>query len=169
MAVFFAEGGPFLVAVLLVVLWFVAGKGNRLPLVEAIWAAIFGLGINQLIGLFYFHPRPFMIGLCVPLFPHGPENSFPSDHATLMFAVAIYLFLARRWIVSGILLVVVAILTAWGRLYSGIHFPLDMAGSIGVGFMSVGLTDLVANRLKTWNEELIRIIERLTDWRIRME
>jgi len=53
-----------------------------LALLEAIWAAIIGLLVNQLIGFFYFHPRPSIIGLDTPLFQHGLETSFPSDPAT---------------------------------------------------------------------------------------
>lgn len=103
-----------------------------------------------------------LVGLCTPLFPHGPETSFPSDHATLMFATALYLLLARRWAACGIPLLVVATLTAWGRVYSGIHFPADMAGSLVVGLMSVGLTCLLAQRLVPLHEKLIRIADQLT-------
>jgi len=169
LAVFFGEGGPFLVAVLFVVLWFFAGKSKKLALLDATWAAILGLGINQLIGLFYFHPRPYMTGLCAPLFPHSPETSFPSDHATLMFAAAFYLLLARCWAACSIPLLAVALLTAWGRVYSGIHFPFDMAGSVVVGLMSVGLTRLAENPLNPLNERLIRIVDQWTDRLVRMK
>lgn len=163
LAVFFAEGGPYLLAVLFVVLWFLAGKDKKTALLEATEAAVVGLIINQLIGLFYFHPRPYMVGLCDPLFPHGPENSFPSDHATLMFAAAFYLLMARPWAACGISLLTIAALTAWGRVYSGIHFPADIGGSLAVGLMSAGLTRLIAGRLSPFNAKLIQIGDRLTD------
>lgn len=160
-AVFFAEGGPYLLAVLFVVLWFFVDNNKKTALLEATEAAIAGLTINQLIGLFYFHPRPYMIGLCTPLFPHGPETSFPSDHATLMFASAFYLLMARRWTACGIVLLVVATLTAWGRVYSGIHFPFDMAGSLVVGLVSTGLIHWLAGRLNPLNMKLIRVSHQL--------
>ncbi|NOY87326.1 MAG: undecaprenyl-diphosphatase [Deltaproteobacteria bacterium] len=162
-AVFFAEGGPYLLAALFVVLWFFVDKNRKTALLEATEAAIVGLGINQLIGLFYFHPRPYMVGLCTPLFPHGPETSFPSDHATLMFAAAFYLLMARRWTTCGIVLLVVATLTAWGRVYSGMHFPFDMAGSLVVGLASAGLIHWLAGRLKPLNMKLIRVSHQLMD------
>jgi undecaprenyl-diphosphatase len=133
-------------------------KYNKIALLEATQAMIIGLVVNQLIGHFYFHPRPYMIGLCTPLFPHGPETSFPSDHATLMFAAAFYLLMARNWSTSGILLLVAAILTAWGRVYSGIHFPFDMAGSLVAGLSSVGLVHWLAGRLRPLNEKLIQVL-----------
>ncbi|WP_457552479.1 undecaprenyl-diphosphatase [Desulfobacula sp.] len=160
-AVFFAEGGPYLLIALFVVLWFFVGKNKKTFLLEATETAIIGLAANQLIGFFYFHPRPYMVGLCTPLFPHGPETSFPSDHATLMFAAAFYLLLARRWATYGIPLLVVAALTAWGRVYSGIHFPFDMVGSIIVGLMSTGLMHWLAGPLQPLNEKLLQIIDQV--------
>lgn len=169
LAVFFAEGGPLLVAVLFFVLWFFVGKSKKLALLEATWSAFLGLAVNQAIGLFYFHPRPYMIGLGDPLFPHGPETSFPSDHATLMFAAAFYLLFARRWAACGIPLLAVTLLTAWGRVYSGIHFPFDTAGSLAVGFISVGLTHLAEKPLNPLNKRLIRISDQWTDRLARMQ
>jgi len=162
-AVIFGEGGPYFLVVLFAVFWFFVSQKKKTVLLEATWAAIVGLLVNQLIGLFYFHPRPYMVGLCTPLFPHSPETSFPSDHATLMFAAAFYLLLGRCWAGCGIPLLTVSVLTAWGRVYSGIHFPADIAGSLAVGLMSVGLTRLLAKRIAPLHEKLIRIANQLTD------
>ena len=161
-AVFFAEGGPYLLAAVFVVLWFFVGKNKKTSLLEATAAAIIGLVVNQLIGLFYFHPRPYMIGLATPLFPHGPKTSFPSDHATLMFAVAFYLLMPGSWAACGMLILVVAALNAWGRVYSGIHFPFDMAGSLIVGLVATGLVRWLAGRLNPLNMKLIRVSDQLT-------
>jgi undecaprenyl-diphosphatase len=169
LAVFFGEGGPYFLAVLFAILWFLVDGNRKTALLEATEAAIIGLAVNQLIGLFYFHPRPYMVGLCTALFPHGPETSFPSDHGTLLFAAAFYLLLARRWAACGIPLLAVALLTAWGRVYGGIHFPFDMAGSLVVGLMSVGFTRLIATSLNPLNERLIRIIDQLTGRLVRIK
>jgi hypothetical protein len=113
--------------------------------------------------------RPYMVGLCTPLFPHGPETSFPSDHATLMFAAAFFLLMGRRWLACGLLLLTVTVLTAWGRVYAGIHFPFDIAGSLVVGLGSVGLMRLVAKPLQPLNERLIRIVDQLTSRLVRLK
>lgn len=162
LAAIFGEGGPYFLAILFAVLWFFVSPKKKTVLLEATWAAIVGLLVNQLISLFYFHPRPYMVGLCTPLFPHGPETSFPSDHATLMFAAAFYLIMARHWTACGIALLAVGSMTAWGRVYSGIHFPADIAGSLVVGLMSVGLTHLLAKQLFSLHEKLVRIAGQLT-------
>lgn len=161
LAVLFGEGGPYFLAAMFAVLWFFVGQNKKNALLSAIWAAIIGLVVNQLIGLFYFHPRPYMVGLCTPLFPHGPETSFPSDHATLMFAAAFYLLLVRRWAACGLALLTVTVLTAWGRVYGGIHFPFDMAGSLVVGLASAGLMRRLAGLLNPLNAKLILISDQL--------
>jgi undecaprenyl-diphosphatase len=161
-AILLAEGGPYLLAVLFVVLWFFVSKNKKIFLLEATGAAIIGLIINQLIGFFYFHPRPYMVGLCTPLFSHGPETSFPSDHATLMLSAAFYLVLARKFAVLGLPLLAAAILTAWARVYCGIHFPFDMAASIVVALVSTGWMRLLAECIQPFNEQLFLIIDQLT-------
>jgi len=160
-AVFFAKGGPYLLVAFLVALWFHVGKEKKSVLLEATETAIIGLLINQLIGLFYFHPRPYMIGLCTPLFPHGPETSFPSDHITLMLTAGFYLLIVRGWIGCGIPVLVVALLTAWGGVYSGIHFPFDMVGSLVVGLVSTGLMFWLAGRLNAWHTKLVLVSDQL--------
>jgi undecaprenyl-diphosphatase len=154
-AVFFAEGGPYLVAALFVALWFIADRKKKIVLLEATEAALIGLMINQLIGLFYFHPRPYMVGLGTPLFPHGPETSFPSDHATLIFAAGFYLLIPRGWAACGIPLMTAAFLTAWGRVYAGIHFPLDMVGSLAVGLACAWMVSSLAASLLPLNDRFI--------------
>ncbi len=161
-AVFFAEGGPYLLAGFFVVLWFFVSENKKSALLEATQAAAIGLAVNQLIGLFYFHPRPYMIGLATPLFSHGPETSFPSDHATLMFVAAFYMLMARRWAACGIPILTVATLTAWGRVYSGIHFPFDMAGSLVIGLASAHFMRRIVGGLNPLNAKLIRIVGQLT-------
>ncbi len=78
-----------------------------------------------------------------------------------MFAAAFYLLMARGWATYGIPLLVVAALTAWGRVYSGIHFPFDMAGSIVVGLASAGLMHWLAGPLLPLNEKLLKIIDQV--------
>lgn len=159
LAVFCSEGGPYIMAIMFAGFWFLVNRNNKTALLEATWAAMLGLLINQLIGLFYFHPRPYMVGLCTPLFPHGPETSFPSDHATVLFAAAFYLLIARRWFACGVPLLTVAILTAWGRVYSGIHFPFDMAGSLVVAIAATGMMLLFSEHLSLFHDALIQSFE----------
>ena len=141
--VFFSEAGPYLLLAALFITWFKLGDKRRIILIEVILASILGLVINLAIGLFYFHPRPFMLGLCTPLIHHVPETSFPSDHATILFAASIYLIGFRRWIYLGSFILVLAFLTSFGRVFCGVHFPLDIAGSLLVGALSACIVFII--------------------------
>ncbi|HHD56520.1 MAG TPA: undecaprenyl-diphosphatase, partial [Desulfobulbaceae bacterium] len=88
LSVIAAELTPYLVIACMAIFWFTADHKGKKILLEGAAVVVFGLLVNQLITFFYFHPRPYMMGLCNPLIPHGPETSFPSDHATLFFGAA---------------------------------------------------------------------------------
>lgn len=166
-SLFFSEGGPYLLMVVFIVSWFGSYENKKIILIEATEASVIGLFLNQLIGLFYFHPRPYMAGLCTPLIRHGPETSFPSDHATFLFAATIYL-LVRRWHFHGLLLLFVAFMTAWGRVYSGIHFPFDMFGSLVVGIVSAFLALIFKSHLSPLNRLTVRAYEKGKIYLIKM-
>jgi len=118
-----------LVPLLLILLWVRGNPDRRGGLVATAIAAALALGANQIVGQFWYEPRPFMIGLGRTLMAHVPENSFPSDHTTFMLTVGIGLIAtggAPRW---GRAVTLAGVLVAWARIYLGLHFPLDMLAS----------------------------------------
>ncbi|MDR6889199.1 MULTISPECIES: phosphatase PAP2 family protein [Variovorax] len=78
-------------------------------------------------------PRPFMVGLSPAHVPHGVRAGLPSTHATVMFAMAFMLLLRRRLRDVGLVVLAVATVTAWSRVYAGIHFPFDIAAGALLG------------------------------------
>ena len=88
-------------------------------------AATFGLGL--LGAAVYREKRPFQTHHVHQLLTHAAGQSFPSDHATAAFgvALAVGVFLSWRW---GIVLFLAALLIGFARVYDGIHYPLDIAG-----------------------------------------
>lgn len=109
--------------------WLRGDTGTRQRLLIASVAGLTGLLINQLIGFFYLHPRPFMIGLGHTLITHATDSSFPSDHLTLWWSVAFSMTLSARCRATGLLLTLLGLPIAWARIYLGVHFPFDMIGS----------------------------------------
>src|SRR5579884_964583 len=73
--------------VLLVALWIWGNPSHRAGLLTVAGAVCAGQGINQLIGLIYFEPRPFVMDLGHTLIRHAADNSFPSDHATFVWTL----------------------------------------------------------------------------------
>ncbi|MBP0590916.1 phosphatase PAP2 family protein [Paraburkholderia sp. LEh10] len=119
----------YLVPLVLGALWLLGGQHQRETAIRACCVALLALGFNQIIGLYWMHPRPFMMGVGHTFIEHAPDSSFPSDHGTVFASVALTLLVARmRW--YGSLMLVAGLAVAWARLFIGVHFPLDMAGAV---------------------------------------
>ena len=80
-----------------------------------------------------------MIGLGHTFIPHAADSSFPSDHLTLLLAVAFSFLMHRRLRVAGRTLAFLGLPVAWARIYLGVHFPLDMIGAALVAALSAWL------------------------------
>src|SRR6202000_1244398 len=91
MAKLMAEYVIWLIPLLLVTIWLRGEEGQRNLALRACIVAMLGVGANQLIGVVWQHPRPFMIGLGCTCLPHAPDSSFPSDHVTVFASVALTL------------------------------------------------------------------------------
>jgi len=142
-ALFLADKVIFLVAAALVWGWARAGLRTRSKLFAVGLAAVLGLAINLVIAAFWQNPRPFALGVGNQFLPHAPDSSFPSDHATILFAVGFGLFAARAASVWSWLALILAVAVAWSRIYVGVHWPLDMAGSLIVALMAACIARLV--------------------------
>jgi undecaprenyl-diphosphatase len=123
-----ADYAIWLVPAMLVCMWLTGDGGRREIAVRAVFAGIAALAVNQLIGLAWYHPRPFAMGLGHTFLAHAPDSSFPSDHATLLSAISLALFCNGKRQLAGLALAV-DIAVAWARVYVGVHFPLDMIGA----------------------------------------
>jgi len=132
---FSAEVLIYLLAAGLAVSWLRGGSDTRQALIHAGLAATAALLINQLIGLAWYHPRPFEIGLGHTFATHSPETSFPSDHATVFISITLALLRWPKLRAWGALLIPVSLLVAWSRVWLGVHYPLDMLGSLMVAGM----------------------------------
>lgn len=135
---------------LLVALWIWGVPGRRGALLAVAGALLVGQGFNQLLGLLWFDPRPFMIPVGRTMLAHTADNGFPSDHATLVWALGAGLLLtgaAPRW---GMAVCVYGCAVAWSRVWLGIHFPVDMLASALVGAASGSLGRIGRPVIDTW-------------------
>ena len=138
------DGLIYLVPVALAALWLRGGMVLRSMALRAFLVAMVAVGLNQVIGLFWQHPRPFAIGLGHAWIPHAADSSFPSDHATVLFSLA-FTFAAGGAGAYAAAALACALVVAWARVFLGVHFPLDMAGAAAVALASLALLS------KPWN------------------
>jgi len=135
-AIFSAEYLIFFIPLILFLHWFMGGARERETAVFAGISAVTALSAGLVCSLVYFHPRPFMTGLGHLWIDHAADSSFPSDHGTLFFSVALALLVRRSWI-SGSVVALLSVLVAWSRIFLGVHFPFDMGGAFIVAATAV--------------------------------
>jgi len=89
--------------------------------------------ITEAFRFFYVHPRPFDALGIKALIPES-GNSFPSGHATLLFALGMSVFYVnRKW---GTWLLALAAVNAIARVFVGVHWPFDVLGGAIIGILS---------------------------------
>lgn len=143
----------FLVFAVLAVLWLVRLARRSLRPVLLSGA---GLVMTFLLGLLgaavYSEKRPFQTHHVHQLIAHAGGQSFPSDHATAAFgvAIAVWVFMSWRW---GATLFVLALLVGFARVYDGIHYPGDIGGGFLAAVLGVGIVALVGARFTTTAHE----------------
>ena len=132
-----AQYGDAVLIALMVWRWALGTSRDRRVLIWLMVAVLAAMTINYVIGQAFPHPRPFVVGLGHTFISHRPNASFPSDHGTFMWTVALgLLFVWPRQSLSW-LAVILAALTSWARVFLGLHFPLDMLGSLAVAGLCI--------------------------------
>ena len=147
----------YVVPLFFLVMWLWSNSIQREVLIRASVVAFLGVGINQIIGVVWMHPRPSMIGLGHTLVQHAADSSSPSDHVTVLSAVTITLLLARA-VVPGLLFLLAGIGVAWARIFLGVHFPFDMIGAV---IVAIGSYIVVIPAWGLFGRKITSIIEAL--------
>jgi membrane-associated phospholipid phosphatase len=125
----YAKYGVALFALLMMRAWWVSrGASDRImsaSLLSPLLAAAVFL-INQPISGHIREVRPYVrFPNALVLLGRTHDWSFPSDHAVISGAVTLSLFLVSRKL--GYTSLAVAIVLAFSRVYSGVHYPQDVA------------------------------------------
>ena len=89
----------------------------------------------EAIRFFYYNPRPFLVLENVnQLINHETTGSMPSGHASFYFALATGVCLYNKK--AGYIYLILAGLMGFARIFSGVHWPLDILGGAGVGVLA---------------------------------
>jgi undecaprenyl-diphosphatase len=162
---FIALYGQYFFVALLAGLFLARGKwasaNARHGVVAAGLSAALALAVAQLIAGLVDRPRPYLAhpsDLHLFVAP-SPDPSFPSDHATAAFAIAMAIWLRSRR--AGEVALVMATLLSLSRVVVGTHYPSDvLAGAlIGVASALVFWIPAVRQPLHTLADRLSAIYE----------
>ncbi|MCY0887564.1 MAG: phosphatase PAP2 family protein [Alicyclobacillaceae bacterium] len=131
-----AEWNP--TVMLVVIFLFTLGFGAHHVQMSSVWiaagisifSAFIGRVTNEPVGRLIQRLRPFEAMSFSPLVSHERGDSFPSNHATGAFALAVpFLFVSDYWVI----LFALALLLVISRMYVGLHFVTDIIAGLSVG------------------------------------
>lgn len=141
-AIFFANYFQYLVTASLIVFLILDFKKYWKIVILALFSGAFARAFVEIIYFFYPTTRPFaVLPRAIQLISHSPANSFPSGHATLLFALATIIFLYNKK--AGIVYYIFAFLISLARVFCGVHWPADILGGAIIGI----LISLILNKL----------------------
>ena len=158
--VFASKYLPVVFAVVLLVYYLSFQATRQRVAVVAGISTVIALGIAQGIAFLFPEPRPYMTHLVHLLIARSSDPSFPSDHATFSFAIATFIFLHNRRV--GLLLLGLAALIGFSRVYVGTHYPMDVIGGAVLGVSVSLLIDRLSRqgRMRAWLDRLFELLSR---------
>lgn len=160
--VFAAESGPVLILMLFLGLFFWPGKGRRrrreVTLTAAL-AVVLALGVDTLPGIIYYRDRPFMAERVTLLVTGHPSASFPADHVAACASVAVVMGQVWRWLGAALWLVTAGEMV--GRVFVGVHYPLDTVGGLMIGGLAGVLTAVNMGELRPFVGRVLDGLEAL--------
>ncbi len=138
-------GARDLIFVILVIIVFFFARLPRQKKIDFVLFAALSLPLAylaaKLAALGFPESRPFIAEHFTPLVPHADTNSFPSGHTLFSTAFALLVFKMNRSF--GLFLLVLALLVGTGRVFAGVHYPIDIAG----GFLIACGAAYIASKL----------------------
>jgi undecaprenyl-diphosphatase len=153
----------FIVSACLVLLflWFgTRGTGQRERNQLGVIVASAGMGIAtgfvSMSNSFLDRPRPFTELPTNLLFYQPTDPSFPANSAAVIFAIAVAVLLVNKR--AGAVLLGLAILHTFSRIYVGIHYPLDILGGAALGTLVALLVFGLLKLLGPWPGRLLKLL-----------
>ncbi|MEJ5153433.1 phosphatase PAP2 family protein [Comamonas sp. MYb396] len=106
---------------------------DRLYLLGSMLCCAAAVLLAHQLAVWLGHPRPFVMGLSPAYIDHAARGSLPSAHASSLFTLGFCLLWLRQLRLGGAVILAVALAVSWGRVYCGVHFPLDIAAGAALG------------------------------------
>ena len=156
-----AEDAIYVVAFVAALTWLTLERRDKVELaVQVVVGVLVVAVLVKVAGALHTDPRPFVVHPSLtPLFPHPPDNGFPSDHTALAATVSLLVLLYRPFVGLGLLGLTVALGAA--RVAAHVHHVQDIAAGLVLGALAaavaVGVWTLVAPRFETASKrEVVR-------------
>lgn len=114
--------------------WPIEGKRKWLVFGTISLSVVASVLVNQILATLKFRERPFLTLNINKLVEPFSEKSFPSDHATVAFAISMAVFFYNKKL--GSILMCLSFLIALGRIFAGVHYPVDVIAGAVLGMVA---------------------------------
>ncbi len=123
---------PYIFWVLLTAFFFFNKKYRTLVLLMLIAIAVDFISVTVVKDL-VDRERPYQVLDVRQLVSEEDNKSFPSNHVQLSFLLSAIIFRFHRKF--GLILFLVSLFIAFGRIYLGVHYPSDVFGGAVIGIL----------------------------------
>lgn len=135
LGIFFAEYFEYILVLCLFLFLLKSFKKYWQMIAQAIFACVISrLVFTEIIRLFAPRPRPFVENQISQLINHASTPAFPSGHAAFYFAISTVIYFYNKK--AGYFFFLASFLICLGRVFCGIHWPLDILAGAIVGIFS---------------------------------
>ena len=126
---------PIALALSLIFMWFVdRDREIRTQRQIGVFVALTSMALSNsvvfMLNFFYFRPRPFVNDDVAMLFYKPTDSSFPSNAVAAVFGLAFGIWGVNRRL--GWVAILAASLYGLARVYSGVHYPLDILAGAAI-------------------------------------
>lgn len=160
---FIETWGPYAIGIAAAALWLLARPGGsrkwKFAAGASLASAALALLVNQIISHIWHRDRPYQTHVVAHLWgARKTDASFPSDHASASFGIAVAVLLID--LPAGICFLVLTLLISVGRVIVGEHYPTDVLAGAAVGSIcAYAVVRLAAPVI----DFCVRLLERVTD------
>lgn len=151
-----------LMVVMTAALWFLSRPGGDRKWKLACGSGFASAALAYLFAFVIHHvwarPRPYMDHHIRHPWSNTTDASFPSDHATVSYAIAFAVLAFDP--IAGAIFLVVATIIAVGRLFIGAHYPSDVLAGLVIGLIAAGIVVRLLPRVVS---RVVSVVERVSD------
>jgi undecaprenyl-diphosphatase len=144
--VFVAQYVLYLILAAAAAIWLYLPRPDKVSLAaQTFMSLVIVFLLITLAAAIYTDPRPFVVNPSIrPLFAHGADNGFPSDHTAVAVTVALLVMMYRRWLGAALLLASIALGSA--RVAAHVHHVPDIV----VAVLIAALAAVIASAIWRW-------------------